>query len=292
MTGSQPSTASLSFSRGEKGMVLSARFQVSHGPMELGIQVTGRESAVLQAGGMVSPWSQGLLEEIRSVLPLLKMRGETLPVKARWPRVVKRMVRAVQAVDGKELTPMAAVAGAVADEMLARLREIPEGFFSRILVNNGGDMALFSPGAPVTIGIRGTGRNGTAMRNMTVSGGGVATSGWRGRSFSRGIADAVVVVADSGAVADAAATFIGNRVDVTGVAASRRRASELDPMTDIPDVMVTVSCPPLKKEEKQAALDNGRAAVLPLLERSIIRGAGLYLQGESAELGGDTVNFK
>jgi hypothetical protein len=45
---------------------------------------------------------------------------------------------------------------------------------------------------------------------------GVATSGWRGRSFSLGIADAVTVLARSGAEADAAATLIANAVNLPG----------------------------------------------------------------------------
>src|SRR5690606_41231750 len=59
---------------------------------------------------------------------------------------------------------------------------------------------------------------------------GVATSGWRGRSFSLGIADAVTVLARTGAEADAAATLIANAVDLPGHPAIKRRpARELAP---------------------------------------------------------------
>ena len=45
---------------------------------------------------------------------------------------------------------------------------------------------------------------------------GIATSGWRGRSFSLGIADAVTVLAERASLADAAATLIANAVDLPG----------------------------------------------------------------------------
>ena len=53
---------------------------------------------------------------------------------------------------------------------------------------------------------------------------GIATSGWRGRSFSLGIADAVTVLAATAAEADAAATVIANAVDLPGHPAIDTRA--------------------------------------------------------------------
>jgi ApbE superfamily uncharacterized protein (UPF0280 family) len=52
---------------------------------------------------------------------------------------------------------------------------------------------------------------------------GIATSGWRGRSFSLGIADSVTVLARTAAQADAAATVIANAVDADDVRIRRRR---------------------------------------------------------------------
>ena len=63
---------------------------------------------------------------------------------------------------------------------------------------------------------------------------GIATSGWRGRSFSLGIADAVTVLADRAAAADAAATIIANAVDLPGhPAIVRVPACELAPDSDL-----------------------------------------------------------
>ncbi len=70
--------------------------------------------------------------------------------------------------------------------------------------------------------------------------GGIATSGWRGRSFSLGIADAVTVLAETAAAADAAATIIANAVDLPGhPGIVRQPASSLQPDSDLRDLPVT-----------------------------------------------------
>ncbi len=97
---------------------------------------------------------------------------------------------------------MAAVAGSVADEMLAAL--LAGRKLDRAYVNNGGDSALhIGRGQSMGLAVAGTG-NGMADRITIRSEDGVrgvATSGWRGRSFSLGIADAVTVLARTGAEA-------------------------------------------------------------------------------------------
>ena len=277
--------------------IFSADVRVSYGPMEIGIQVNGTERGVRKSCEDVDKKARLLLDDVKRFHPLLKLRGEELRVKSRWPRVVQRMVEAVQVVSAETLTPMAAVAGAISDELLLDLQDAADGFLTKVLVNNGGDMALFSPDEPVRVGIRGAVPEGMSMREVLISEVdepyGLATSGWRGRSFSQGIADAVVVAADSGALADAAATFVGNYVKEEGHGRVRRRkASELDPMTDIPNLMVTVSCDQLSEGEKLTALENGGAMASSLLGRGIIWGAGIYLQGESMELSKGVINFK
>ncbi len=273
-----------------------AHVQVSHGPMEIGVQLEGEEKVLRKAPEEIPEKAKALLREIQGFQPVLRMPGRDLRVKARWPRVVRRMVEAVRKVSG-DLTPMAAVAGAVADEILLEVREVMGPEMLKILVNNGGDMALYSPCEPVRVGIRGTAGAKGPMRELEVlerdNPFGVATSGWRGRSFSQGFADAVVVVAPSAAIADAAATHIGNHVTCDcGKKVVRKRASEIDPMTDIPDVPVTVSCGLLDETEKRRALRNGSAVASALSGDGIVWATGIYLQGEAVELAGGIVNFK
>lgn len=266
----------------------TAHIQVSEGPMELGVQLEGEGETVRALCEQVPGIARDLLSEVSAFQPLLRLKGCELTVKARWPQVIQRMIQAVQRVDAESLTPMAAVAGAISDEVLTRILEGSGKQIVRVIVNNGGDMTVYSPHMPVRIGVRGIGIPRCEMvvpeREVPY---GVATSGWRGRSFSQGIADAVVVVAPWGAVADAAATHIGNQVKDEKLRTVRqRRAFELDPETDIPDLQVTVSCGSLKRNEKLQALKNGLKASKSLFGKGLIAKVALYLQGEHASFGG------
>ncbi len=117
------------------------------------------------------------------------------------------------------LTPMAAVAGAVAEEILAAMTAAAP--LARAYVNNGGDIALhLAPRRDLRDRHGRPPRSPALFGRATISGAdaarGIATSGWRGRSFSLGIADAVTVIARDAATADAAATLIANAVDLPG----------------------------------------------------------------------------
>lgn len=110
---------------------------------------------------------------------------------------------------------------------------------------------------------------------------GIATSGWRGRSHSLGIADAVTVLARTAAEADAAATLIANAVDLPGHPAIRRvPACELAPDSDLGDRPVTVDVGPLKPGETAEALGRGLALAEEFRQRGLIEAAALFLGGE------------
>jgi hypothetical protein len=183
------------------------------------------------------------------------------------------------------ITPMAAVAGAVADAVLGAAGT--EGI-TRAYANNGGDIALYlAAGQSLTCAIAGLG--GTAG-NVTIgheSGlRGIATSGWRGRSQSLGIADAVTVLARSAAQADAAATMIANAVDCPGhPGILRRRACDLKADSDLGERLVTTSVSVLSNADRAYALDKGAAFAQSLIDANTIAGACLFLQSESRGLG-------
>ena len=145
-------------------------------------------------------------------------RGETVRSQPAWSR--RRMVAAVAPYCERTfITPMAAVAGAVAEEILGAMTAAAN--LSRAYVNNGGDIALhLASGEHFVVGmVERPDRPslfGTATLDSAQPVRGIATSGWRGRSFSLGIADAVTVLADRAAMADAAATIIANAVDLPG----------------------------------------------------------------------------
>jgi hypothetical protein len=113
---------------------------------------------------------------------------------------------------------------------------------------------------------------------------GVATSGWRGRSLSRGIADSVTVLAATAAMADAAATVIANAVNVEDAAITRRPACEVRDDSDLGEILVTVAVPPLAPAAVQQALQRGLAVARPLQSLGLVHAVLLACQGSLARL--------
>jgi ApbE superfamily uncharacterized protein (UPF0280 family) len=71
------------------------------------------------------------------------------------------------------------------------------------------------------------------------------------------LADIVTVIAATGAVADAAATFICNCTNTESDQVVRQKASEIDPLTDIPDDNVTIRIGQLNEKDIMKSLENG-----------------------------------
>lgn len=200
------------------------------------------------------------------------------------PPVVRRALDAVLMVSA-ELTPLAAVAGAGADEAA----DLAAGLGAdRVIVNNGGDIALrLAPEQSAVVGVKPPGEGENLWGKLSAQGpeiGGVASSGWQGRSFSPGAADLVTVWARSAALADAAATWLAGRVDVQSPAIKRAPARQLDAGTDLGDTQVTERVGDLSAEEKRAALEAGQAEALKLYEQGIICGCVMVVQGDAAWL--------
>jgi ApbE superfamily uncharacterized protein (UPF0280 family) len=200
------------------------------------------------------------------------------------------MVEACRTFAGVFVTPMAAVAGAVADELLAHMTAAGE--LERAFVNDGGDIALLvAPGHALDIGVAGEfsrgavpAINGHVCLDAASGVGGIATSGARGRSFSLGIADSVTILARNAATADVAATLVANAVNIDHPAVRRRPARELDPDSDLRDLPVTVSVGPLAPAEISTALGHGLERALGYRRRGLIVDAALMLQGRTRTL--------
>ena len=187
------------------------------------------------------------------------------------------------------ITPMAAVAGSVAEEILGAM--LGAGRLDRAYVNNGGDIALhLGEGEQFTVGLIDRPDSKGLMRTMVIGADdpirGIATSGRHGRSFSLGIADAVTVLARTAAMADAAATVIANAVDLPGhPGVVRRPANELQPDSDLGARLVTRDVAALTESEIEQALDAGADCARRLLGAGLIEGAALQLQGEAMLVG-------
>ena len=261
---------------------------LSDGPIDLIITLAGRRGQVAAAREAAIERFVTVLAELVSELPALRqpIREESSFIGP----VARRMAVAVQLFLPGFVTPMAAVAGAVADEILSVM--LLDADLDKAIVNNGGDIAFhLGPGETLSAGlvtgppIPGRGLDGTVSVNAADGIGGIATSGRHGRSFSLGVADAVSVLARDAAHADVAATLIANAVNVDSGMVERRPASTLDPDSDLGDRPVTVNVGMLGADEVDIALGAGLVCTRDFIGRGLIDAGLLALQGEMRTAG-------
>lgn len=259
------------------------RLHLNHGPIDLVIEAWGEEDEIRAAYAQAWEVFPGILPGLVGELPLLRR-----PLDAAHPGVegptARRMLAACSPFAEEDfITPMAAVAGAVADEMLAAM--LRGRRLAKAYVNDGGDIALhLASGERIRAGIVGNVRHPAIDSIATIDADspvrGIATSGAGGRSFSLGIADAATVLARSAAEADAAATLIANAVDADDAAVRRAPARALDPDSDLGERLVTVEVGALPRQTIAAALDRGAERARALQRAGRIIAAVLLLQGE------------
>jgi len=192
-----------------------------------------------------------------------------------------KMIRSVLAVD-QTLTPIAAVAGTIADGVAAFLSR--RGM-TRIIVNNGGDVAIRTgPGESIKVGIRPALSHSDIADILTLGderpSWGVATSGLEGRSLTRGVASAATIIAGSASLADAAATSVANASYVDDETVIQRPAEELDEQTDIPGIAVTIQAGPFTEEKKDRALSGAMKNAEALINKGLIYGAYVAVDGK------------
>ncbi|MGQ9368020.1 UPF0280 family protein [Azospirillum sp. ST 5-10] len=319
------------------------RLHLQHGPIDLIIGAEGERDAVTAAFRAAARRFPDVLPALCAELVHLRtpLGAGTVPVEG---AVARRMVAACWPHRSVFVTPMAAVAGAVADAILAEMTAAAD--LATAYVNNGGDVAVhLAPGRQLRVGLvadigrplpptspspvpgeggdprrsRGEGEGRTSGRTLTlptlrvgpfplpgrergvrlassVLDGtitldhdrpvrGLATSGWRGRSQSLGVADAVTVLAADAAAADAAATLVANAVDVDHPAVRRRPASEVKDDSDLGERLVTVAVGPLPDAAVRHALAGGVREAERMRAAGLIHGAVLALAGRYAVVG-------
>ena len=265
------------------------RLHLHDGPIDLIIEAFGTGTQVNRAYEAAATRFLTVLDELCAELVFLRQPTQ---VGGSQPDglIAKRMVAAVAPYCARTfITPMAAVAGAVAEEILASITSAAN--LSRAYVNNGGDISLhLTPEECFVVGMVELPHHPSLFGKAELHGDepvrGIATSGWRGRSFSLGIADAVTVLADRAATADAAATIIANSVDLPGhPRITRVPARDLAPDTDLGDRLVTQNVGELSPAEIAAALESGAAVARSLLAGGLISAVALHLR-ETTEIVG------
>jgi hypothetical protein len=248
------------------------RQHFQHGPIDLVLEAFGATGETEAAYSQAWARFETILEELVAELPALRAPLDKTPPRLAGP-VARAMGRACAPHRAQFVTPMAAVAGAVADAVLAAMTEGCN--LEKAYVNNGGDIALhLTPGTALTAGLVTLGArpsfDGFSRIEAASPVRGIATSGWRGRSLSLGIADSVTVLARTAAEADVGATLIANAVDLDDPAVRRKPANELAPDSDLGARPVTVAVGPLTPEKIDSALARGLARARIMVDRGSI----------------------
>ncbi|WP_338550040.1 UPF0280 family protein [Roseovarius phycicola] len=254
------------------------RMHLHHGPIDMIVDVKGpgRAMALRRAASRF----ETLLDELVRDLPRLRQPSGDTPATA--PAL--HMVAATAPFVPTFITPMAAVAGAGADTILEAICN-GEGV-TKAYVNNGGDIAFHLTGKQTVTAAVATHPAATVTVAADDATRGIATSGWRGRSHSLGIADSVTVLACNAAVADAAATLIANNVDLPDhVAITRIPATDHHPDSDLGTRLVTTAVRPLDPSDIATALAAGAAYAHTLCNRGLIHAAYISLQGATRVVG-------
>ncbi|MBS0344225.1 MAG: UPF0280 family protein [Proteobacteria bacterium] len=277
----------------ERALLDDGRWHWQHGPIDIVVQAEGDAAVLAEAHEAAWQRFAVVLDELVGELRLLRQ-----PVSAGQSMhgpIAQRMWRACADASGAAgsafITPMAAVAGSVAQELIAFYRRPG---IRRAWVNNGGDIALhLAPGESARVGLfadlarfdplthRGplqTDGQFEVQAESPVRG--IATSGWRGRSFSLGIADSVTVLAASASQADAAATLIANAVDVQDDGIRRLPANECKDDSDLGNIPVTVDVAPLAPTQVQHALAAGVLQARALQDAGLVWAVALVCQGQ------------
>lgn len=270
--------------RAQRHIIAGGRLHLNDGPIDLIIGCDGGPADVRAAHDAAWLRFIPVLDELCGELPLLRM-GVT--AETPWPegKIARQMRAAVQPFSADHfMTPMAAVAGAVAQDILLAVTEAVPAL-RRAYVNNGGDIAVhLAADEHYSIGMISRPDHASATGIATITGRsgirGIATSGWRGRSFSLGIADAVTVLAQTAAQADAAATIIANAIDLPdhpGII--RAPALSRDPQSDLGARLVTMDVPALPVQDIERALMRGGICARELIDAGLITSAALHMQG-------------
>ena len=265
------------------------RLHLHHGPIDIILKAWGDPVAVRAA-------TRAATRSFPHILPNLaeELKDLRKPIDA-GPKpkgsVARRMVAACEPFSDEFITPMAAVAGSVADAILELM--LKAGPLDRVYVNDGGDIAFMTtPGHSLTFGVAGDfsgGKipklNGQVILDHAMGAGGIATSGAQGRSFSLGIADSVTVIAKTASMADAAATLIANAVDSDAKTIQRLPATDIDPDSDLGKRLVVTEVGKLSTPQIEDALAKGVAKAEAYLARGLIIGAILMLRGDTRAVG-------
>jgi len=268
-------------------IIKPSKVLVNYGPITMSVIATTKGKPNTKAAIMAAKAVLTAFEELVNWLPVARKSVYNIKKKliGSCPEVLKRMIYSVYLLQEGDFTPMAAVAGTFSD--IGKEAAIKAGA-DKVIVNNGGDVALYvQNGLPLKVGIV----SNLARREVThfinvyhYQGiGGIATSGFGGRSLTKGVASAVTVFALNGSLADAAATSIANATNCEDVSVKRCKAEVIDYLTDLKGHLVTCSVGTMQQESVNNALFSGIERARYLFNNGMIGGAIIFVQDKIAK---------
>ncbi len=257
---------------------------VENGPLRLVIQAFSGLEPQDEMIVAEADFAFACLNRVAQSLPLLKQRHGLIS-SAPPDQIAKTMLESVRLTQETDLTPMAAVAGTIADFVADHLFTEK---VTKVIVDNGGDIAIrLNPGETARVGFRPDIESQQITHVIELvseppdfSTWGVNTSGMGGRSLTRGIASAVTAFAGTSSVADAAATAIANNCFAADDNIRQVPARLIDPNTDLGDMLITVDGSGLSEMTYEKALNSGLDKANLLVKKDIIRGALLSVGGK------------
>jgi ApbE superfamily uncharacterized protein (UPF0280 family) len=224
--------------------------QIKQSDLAIGVDVNSYSDSLLNLCRNYLIKLRGELEDYIKLQPLFQTALLPIPLLKEAPEIARRMGRAAASA---RVGPMAAVAGTIAELMGEKLAQR----CMEVIVENGGDIYLKSSQERIVAVFAGQSRFshriGIRLEGSDDSVGICTSSGTVGHSLSLGRADAVVIRADSAALADAVATGAGNMVSCQ---ADLMKA--VDFARDIPGVTGVLAI----KGDKMAAW--GQMEIVPL----------------------------
>ena len=255
------------------------RLFINHGPIQMLLDLTYNNKKQPEMAQLVAQDVIKQFEAMLSYMSEIKAHKQYNHIPDNYTIVFKKMIMAVKQLEDESFSPLAAVAGSFSEYALEKSLEYGA---QRVIINNGGDIALKDiTGKPIVVGIpletklSGQQLIMSVTENMGIEG--ICTSGFGGRSFTKGIATKAVAFCEKASVADVCATYIGNMTNVDDPHITRVLAEEIDSGTDIAGQLVTLKIGQLSRKSQLKALLNGYNAVEALYNKSIIKGGAIVL---------------
>ena len=263
-----------------KSLIEDDKLFIENGPTNIIAEAFSSEKKEIY--NLICEYSSKFLKDLS--LEIEKLKKPTSQKNKFVSDIANTMFEATKLFLPNFVTPMASVAGSISELLLLKVLE--KFKVNKIYINNGGDISLYiSKNEKFNFSI--SGKTVCVIEYSDIAGfGGIATSGWKGRSFSMGIADSVTVIAEKASVADAAATIIGNYIDLKNSnKVKKTAANNLYEETDLNDKLITVSVENLTENEIRQAMSKGRNISEHYISKNLIKSVIINLQDNILILG-------